>query len=76
MAKGLGHAILCARPVIRDAPYVVVLPDVIIDEFPDHQTKEILAAMKHRFDEMGASQIMVGAVTNEDVSKYGIVDCG
>lgn len=32
--------------------------------------------MKHRFDEMGASQIMVGAVTNEDVSKYGIVDCG
>lgn len=32
--------------------------------------------MKQRFDETGASQIMVEGVAQEDVSKYGIVDCG
>lgn len=29
-AKGLGHAILCAKPLVGDAPFAVVLPDVII----------------------------------------------
>ena len=31
-AKGLGHAVLKARPIIGDAPFVVVLPDVILDD--------------------------------------------
>ena len=30
-AKGLGHAILCAKPLVGDAPFAVVLPDVILD---------------------------------------------
>jgi UTP--glucose-1-phosphate uridylyltransferase len=32
-AKGLGHAVLCAKPLIGDQPFVVVLPDVILDEY-------------------------------------------
>ncbi len=28
---GLGHSILCARPVVGDNPFIVVLPDIIID---------------------------------------------
>ena len=31
-AKGLGHAVLCARPLIGDNPFAVLLPDVLIDE--------------------------------------------
>lgn len=31
-AKGLGHAILCAHPLVGDAPFAVVLPDVILDD--------------------------------------------
>lgn len=49
IAKGLGHAIFCARPVIGYAPFVVVLPDVILDEYTADQSKENLAAMKQRF---------------------------
>ena len=30
-AAGLGHSILCARPVVGDNPFIVVLPDIIID---------------------------------------------
>ena len=33
-AKGLGHAVLKARPIIGNEPFVVVLPDVILDEAP------------------------------------------
>src|SRR5690554_4530916 len=31
-AKGLGHAILCAKPLVGDEPFAVVLPDVLMDE--------------------------------------------
>ncbi|WP_133406293.1 UTP--glucose-1-phosphate uridylyltransferase GalU [Parashewanella tropica] len=74
-AKGLGHAILCAKPCIGDNPFMVALPDVILDEYSADQKIENLAAMKARFKESGASQIMVAPVPNEDVSKYGIADC-
>ncbi|HIF9178865.1 TPA: UTP--glucose-1-phosphate uridylyltransferase, partial [Photobacterium damselae] len=44
-AKGLGHAVLCAKPLVGDAPFAVVLPDVILDEYTADQSKENLAAM-------------------------------
>ncbi|MCW8328239.1 UTP--glucose-1-phosphate uridylyltransferase GalU [Photobacterium sp. SDRW27] len=75
-AKGLGHAVLCAKPLVGDSPFVVVLPDVILDEFTANQRTENLAAMVQRFEKTHASQIMVEPVLEQDVSKYGIVDCG
>ncbi|WIG81935.1 UTP--glucose-1-phosphate uridylyltransferase GalU [Photobacterium damselae] len=74
-AKGLGHAVLCAKPLVGDAPFAVVLPDVILDEYTADQSTENLAAMLQRYEETGASQIMVEPVPMSDVSKYGIVDC-
>jgi UTP--glucose-1-phosphate uridylyltransferase len=73
-AKGLGHAIMCARPIVGEEDFVVVLPDVILDEYTADQTKENLAAMIQRFNESKASQIMLEPVAQEDVSKYGIAD--
>ncbi|OZS42140.1 UTP--glucose-1-phosphate uridylyltransferase GalU [Photobacterium sanguinicancri] len=75
-AKGLGHAVLCAKPLIGDAPFAVVLPDVILDEYTADQHTENLAAMLSRFEVAQASQIMVEPVPMADVSKYGVVDCG
>ncbi len=43
--KGLGHAVLCAKPLVGDEPFAVVLPDVILDEYTADQSKENLAAM-------------------------------
>ncbi|MCG3810611.1 MULTISPECIES: UTP--glucose-1-phosphate uridylyltransferase GalU [Gammaproteobacteria] len=74
-AKGLGHAVLCAKPLVGDAPFAVVLPDVILDEYSADQSTENLAAMLQRYEETGASQIMVEPVPMSDVSKYGVVDC-
>ncbi|PSW03872.1 UTP--glucose-1-phosphate uridylyltransferase GalU [Photobacterium lipolyticum] len=75
-AKGLGHAVLCAKPLVGDAPFAVVLPDVILDEYTADQRTENLAAMIQRFEQTQASQIMVEPVPMNDVSKYGVVDCG
>lgn len=73
-AKGLGHAILCAKPIVGDDDFVVVLPDVILDGFTANQKTENLAAMIARFNQTQASQIMLEPVAQEDVSKYGIAD--
>lgn len=72
--KGLGHAVRCAHPLVGDAPFVVVLPDVIIDDAECDLTSDNLAEMVTRFDQTGANQIMVERVAREEVSKFGIVD--
>lgn len=73
-AKGLGHAVECARPIVGDAPFVVVLPDVILDNASCDLNKDNLADMITRFNETGHSQIMVEKVADEDVDKFGIVN--
>lgn len=75
-AKGLGHAVLKARPIIGEQPFVVVLPDVILDDSTANLKTENLAAMLHKYNENGHSQIMVEPVPMEQVSSYGVVDCG
>ncbi|WP_220460947.1 MULTISPECIES: UTP--glucose-1-phosphate uridylyltransferase GalU [unclassified Colwellia] len=75
-AKGLGHAVLKARPIIGNEPFVVVLPDVILDDTTADLKTENLAAMLTRYKEVGSySQIMVEPVPMEKVSSYGVVDC-
>jgi UTP--glucose-1-phosphate uridylyltransferase len=73
-AKGLGHAVLCALPVIGEEPFVVVLPDVLIDEYQSNLKTENLSKMISIYQETEVSQIMVEAVPNELVSNYGVVD--
>jgi UTP--glucose-1-phosphate uridylyltransferase len=75
LAKGLGHAILCARPLIGDEPVAVILPDVIINEYTSDLKRDNLSEMLHHFNESGHSQIMVEPVPGEEVSNYGIADC-
>ncbi len=74
-AKGLGHAILCAKPVIGNEPFAVLLPDVLVDSYECNLKKENLAGMVKQFDQTGASQILVEGVPWEWVYKYGVVDC-
>ncbi|MDA8622285.1 UTP--glucose-1-phosphate uridylyltransferase GalU [Psychrosphaera sp.] len=73
-AKGLGHAIACARPLVGNHPFAVVLPDVMINSYDSNLKQDNLAEMIALYDESRASQIMVDAVPNEDVNKYGIAD--
>ncbi|MAQ02181.1 MAG: UTP--glucose-1-phosphate uridylyltransferase [Alteromonadaceae bacterium] len=73
-AKGLGHAIMCAHPMVGDAPFAVVLPDVIIDDYASNLKKDNLADMVARFNTSRVSQVMVEQVPQENISKFGIVD--
>jgi UTP--glucose-1-phosphate uridylyltransferase len=74
VASGLGHAVMCAYPLIGDAPFAVVLPDVIIDDVASNPKKDNLADMVAKFNTSRVSQVMVEQVAEEDVSKFGIVD--
>jgi UTP--glucose-1-phosphate uridylyltransferase len=69
-ALGLGHAVACARPVVGNEPFAVLLPDVLVD---CDDCEEDLAAMVRRFDQQGTAQIMVEEVPAERVDQYGIV---
>ena len=73
-AKGLGHAVLCAHPLVGDNPFAVLLPDVLIDEVASDPLKDNLAEMVKMFVETSVSQIMVEPVPQDKVSDYGIAN--
>lgn len=73
-AKGLGHAIACAAPIIGDHPFAVILPDVILDEASCNLKQDNLADMITRYNQTSVSQIMVEEVPHQDVDKFGVVD--
>jgi len=68
-ALGLGHAVLCARPVIQDEPFAVILADDLIDgETP------IVSQMMDVFRQHQCSILGVQDVPREQTRSYGIVD--
>ena len=74
-AKGLGHAVSVARPLVGEHPFVVVLPDVLIDDASCNLKSDNLSAMIRRFEMNQSSQVMVEPVPQQQVSSYGVVDC-
>jgi UTP--glucose-1-phosphate uridylyltransferase len=65
---GLGHAVLCARPVVGDAPFMVHLADDLIDA-----KVPCLKQMVDIFNQHGCSVLGVQNVPKHDTDKYGIV---
>ncbi len=65
---GLGHAIWCARDVIGDEPFAILLPDVIIKAGPS-----CLAQMVNAYEKVGGNIIAVDPVPMERVSSYGVI---
>ena len=73
---GLGHAVLCAQPIIGSEAFVVVLPDVIIDETSCDLKVDNLSRMISNYKATGNSQLLVHPVPDESVDQFGIVDLG
>lgn len=67
---GLGHAVLCAEPVLRDEPFAVILPDVLMY----HAQKGCMAQMVEEFNQKQTSIIALERVDESEVEKYGIAD--
>ena len=68
---GLGHAVLCAKDLVGDDAFAVLLPDVLVK---DTNEKNDLSLMIQRFQQTQSAQIMVEAVPKHLVDQYGIVD--
>jgi UTP--glucose-1-phosphate uridylyltransferase len=68
-ALGLGHAVLCARPVIGDEPFAVVLPDDLIW----NRGPGALKQMADHAETTGASVLAVQDVARDKTASYGIV---
>jgi UTP--glucose-1-phosphate uridylyltransferase len=66
---GLGHAVRCARHLIGDEPFAVLLPDDLLDGQPP-----VLAQMVDCFQRTGSSVLAVENVRRQDTARYGIVE--
>lgn len=71
-AKGLGHAILCAKKLIGDDPFAIALPDMLISNFKG-RSGDSLKEMKDFFEENQKSLILLGKALKEEIHKFGIV---
>jgi UTP--glucose-1-phosphate uridylyltransferase len=69
-ALGLGHAVLCAKPVVGDEPFAVILADDLIDG----GDKPCMAQMAEAFVYNRCSLLGVEQVPREETEKYGIVE--
>jgi UTP--glucose-1-phosphate uridylyltransferase len=65
---GLGHAVWCARDVIGNEPFAVLLPDVIVKGKPSG-----LKQMADAFEKVGGNIIAVDPVPQDRVSAYGVI---
>jgi UTP--glucose-1-phosphate uridylyltransferase len=70
---GLGHAIWCARAIVGDDPFAIMLPDELMVGKPGHGC---MAQMVEAYNEVGGNLISVLDVPLEEVSSYGVIDPG
>ena len=68
-ALGLGHAVWCARRLIGDQPFAVILPDDVISA-----EKPCLQQMVEAYEETGGNMVAAMEVAPERTSSYGILD--
>ena len=68
-ALGLGHAVLCAQPVVGNEPFAVILADDLIDGPPP-----VMKQMVDQYDYYQCSVLGVQEVAPDETASYGIVD--
>jgi UTP--glucose-1-phosphate uridylyltransferase len=69
---GLGHAVWCARDIVGDEPFAVVLPDVLVQS----PGKGCLAQMLDVYDKHGGNILAVEPVPDDALKSYGVVAVG
>jgi UTP--glucose-1-phosphate uridylyltransferase len=69
-ALGLGHAVLCAKPVVGNEPFVIILADDLIRS----GGKGVCEQMAEVYERTGASVLSVEEVPPNETNRYGIVE--
>jgi UTP--glucose-1-phosphate uridylyltransferase len=68
---GLGHAVWCAREVVGDEPFAVMLPDTIMEARPSALAQAIAA-----YDALGGNVVIVEPAPPGETYRYGVVELG
>ena len=68
---GLGHAVWCARDIVGNEPFALLLPDMLMRSKPG-----VLSQMMKSYNEQGGNVIAVEEVEQSEVSSYGVVGRG
>jgi UTP--glucose-1-phosphate uridylyltransferase len=69
---GLGHAVWCARDIVGDEPFAVILPDVLVQA----PGKGCLAQMLDVYNKQGGNILAVDPVPDDQTKNYGVVAIG
>src|SRR5690606_20431721 len=68
---GLGHAVWCARDIVGDNPFALLLPDMLFKGEPG-----VLKQMMDTYEQTGGNVIAVEEVPESEVSSYGVIERG
>ena len=68
---GLGHAVWCARDIVGDSPFALLLPDMLFKGEPG-----VLKQMVDAYEQTGGNVIAVEEVPESEVSSYGVIQRG
>jgi UTP--glucose-1-phosphate uridylyltransferase len=68
---GLGHAVWCARDIVGDEPFAVLLPDELMYDKPN-----CLAQMVEAYGQVGGNIVAALEVPDSETHKYGVIDPG
>ena len=75
-ALGLGHAVLCAKHLLNNEPFAVLLPDVLVVDNELNGRNYSFSQLVNAWNTSGVGQIMVERVDYESIENYGVVDLG
>tara|TARA_B100000767_G_scaffold267998_1_gene287573 strand:+ start:127 stop:1023 length:897 start_codon:yes stop_codon:yes gene_type:complete len=75
-ALGLGHAVLCAKHLLYNEPFAVLLPDVLVLDKESRGRNVSFAELVNAWNDTGIGQVMVESVGSGMVENYGIADLG
>ena len=75
-ALGLGHAVLCAKDLLNNEPFAVLLPDVLVLDKETRGKNDSFDRLVRAWNDRGIGQVMVEAVGSDVVENYGIADLG
>jgi UTP--glucose-1-phosphate uridylyltransferase len=73
-ALGLGHAVLCAKHLLNNEPFAVLLPDVLVLDSESRDRNYSFAQLVEAWNTTGVGQVMVERVDSEAIENYGVAD--
>ena len=73
-ALGLGHAVLCAKHLLNNEPFAVLLPDVLVLDSASRDRNYSFAQLVEAWDKTEVGQVMVERVDSGAIENYGVAD--